>query len=234
MANSLFVWLGTPTFPNGIVVSAGQALFPNGTAALPSIAPSTDPTSGIFWLGNQTRISVGGTLAYQFTGSGLQFSDTASFLILGSNGDLILGRDAAQTLAQRNGTNAQLLKVYNTFTSAVNFERFGLNWESNSWSLGPESTGGTVRGGFYKYGPSSVLAIAANVITPTNSVHHVGAGLIKTITVPANVGSPTRITIIPDAAFTTDATGNISLASTAVINRAMDFTWDGTKWNPSY
>jgi hypothetical protein len=42
------------------------------------------------------------------------------------------------------------------------------------------------------------------------------------------------IYLIPDAAFTTDATSNISLASTAVINKTMAMTWDGTKWNPSY
>jgi hypothetical protein len=86
----------------------------------------------------------------------------------------------------------------------------------------------------------AVLAIAANVITPVYGIHHVGAGLIKTITVPpsfANSGG--TIDLWPDAAFTYDATGNILLpvgGGTAVINRIMTFTWDpvAAKWAPSY
>lgn len=81
------------------------------------------------------------------------------------------------------------------------------------------------------------LTIAANVITPTAPISFLGAGLVNTITVPANMTSHGgRITIIPTAAFTTDATGNIAIASTAVISRAIDFVYDGGtgKWYPSY
>lgn len=87
---------------------------------------------------------------------------------------------------------------------------------------------------FFNSSASSVLAINSNVVAPTGSVHHVGAGLIKTITVPAGCTPTCSIDIVPDAAFTTDATGNISLASTATQNRTMRFSWDGSKWNPSY
>lgn len=81
---------------------------------------------------------------------------------------------------------------------------------------------------------SSVLSIASNVIAPTGSVHHLGAGLVKTITVPADVIGPSTLWLIPDAAFTWDATGNISVLGIAVINKALAMVWDGTKWNPSY
>jgi len=40
--------------------------------------------------------------------------------------DLALFRDAANTLAQRNGVNAQTLRVYNTFTSSTNFQRLAV------------------------------------------------------------------------------------------------------------
>lgn len=83
-------------------------------------------------------------------------------------------------------------------------------------------------------GVGAVLTQAANVIAPTSQIHHVAAGLIKTITVPAGMQQGGTIFLVPDAAFTTDATGNISLASTAVINKTLAMTWDGTKWNPSY
>jgi hypothetical protein len=81
---------------------------------------------------------------------------------------------------------------------------------------------------------SSTLTISSNVIAPTNAIHHLGAGLVKTITVPASCSPTCSVDIVPDAAFTTDATGNISVASTAVINKTLRFTWDGSKWNPSY
>ena len=81
------------------------------------------------------------------------------------------------------------------------------------------------------------LTIVTNNITPTTPVAFLGAGLVKNLVVPsvfANTGG--TVTIIPTAAFTTDATGNISIASTAVIGRAMTFTYDGgtAKWYPSY
>ena len=60
--------------------------------------------------------------------------------------DLILARDAANTLAQRNGVNAQTFRVYNTFTDASNYERVALRWTSNVFYIGSERGGtGTQR-----------------------------------------------------------------------------------------
>jgi hypothetical protein len=61
--------------------------------------------------------------------------------------DLVLVRDAANTLAQRNGTNAQTSRVYNTYTSATSYERAKLEWSSNVLRIGTEkgSAGGTAR-----------------------------------------------------------------------------------------
>lgn len=82
---------------------------------------------------------------------------------------------------------------------------------------------------------TSVIASAAT-IAPTGLIHHIsGTAAIGTITVPTTLCVPTcTLYLIPDAAFTTTAAVNISLASTAVINKTLIMTWDGTKWNPSY
>jgi len=85
----------------------------------------------------------------------------------------------------------------------------------------------------------SVLTISANVITPLLQVHHVNDnGLIKTITVPDAIGSygpfTGTIVLIPDQVFTWDTTGNIALAGTAVVGKALHMTYDGTSWYPSY
>lgn len=81
---------------------------------------------------------------------------------------------------------------------------------------------------------SSILA-SATTIAPTNGVHHIsGTVAIATITVPATCGATCTLYLIPDAAFTTTTAGNIRIASTAVVSRALILVWDGTKWNPSY
>lgn len=55
--------------------------------------------------------------------------------------DLTLARDAANTLAQRNGVNAQTLRVYNTFTDASNYERGVMQWSGNILTIGAEGLG---------------------------------------------------------------------------------------------
>lgn len=75
------------------------------------------PTSGKF--------SAGSTGAFQFAQSG-DATDVA---------DVILRRDAANTLALRNGTNAQGVRIYGTYTDASNYERAVLDWTTNSQFL---------------------------------------------------------------------------------------------------
>lgn len=87
-------------------------------------------------------------------------------------------------------------------------------------------------------GEGAVLSISSNTIAPTHSIHHLGSGLLKTIAVPAGFTSGT-IWIVPDAAYTYDATGNLVVPSgggTAVVNKMMSFTWSSSssKWIPSY
>jgi len=77
--------------------------------------------------------------------------------------DLILTRDAANTLAQRNGVNAQAFNLYNTYTDASNYERGFMRWVSNRLDIGVEAAGtGTIRtvnfpAGFQLGGSTTVL-----------------------------------------------------------------------------
>jgi hypothetical protein len=64
----------------------------------------------------------------------------------GSARDTFIYRDAAQTLAQRNGANAQEYRIYNTFTDAANYERVTLAFNANVPELRSEKAGtGTAR-----------------------------------------------------------------------------------------
>jgi hypothetical protein len=56
--------------------------------------------------------------------------------------DLILARDSAQTLAQRNAGNAQRFNLYGTFTDASNYRRLYLNsTTAGAFTLGVEGAG---------------------------------------------------------------------------------------------
>lgn len=98
-------------------------------------------------------------------GGGLYFQNTArtvnileiigSTLSIGSNinigwsatteasdaKDLSLFRDAANILAQRNGTAAQAFRTYTSFTDGANYERFGVNTAAGVTTLAAESAG---------------------------------------------------------------------------------------------
>lgn len=74
-----------------------------------------------------------------------------------------LNVDAANTLAQRNGTSAQTFHLYNTFTDASNYERGVLKWDTNVLKLGAEAAGsGTTRAVEFVAGGASRLTVNAN------------------------------------------------------------------------
>lgn len=90
-------------------------------------------------------------------------------------------------------------------------------------------------GGYYPVGIGTPVASLAGAITPTGPIFHVtGVAAITGINVPA--GFSGQITVIPDGIFTWTTAGNIFLAGTAVVGKAIIFTYDSTtkKWYPSY
>ena len=52
--------------------------------------------------------------------------------------DLFIWRDQANTLAQRNGVNAQSYRIYLSYTDATNNSRFAINATSNYYRLASE------------------------------------------------------------------------------------------------
>jgi len=67
---------------------------------------------------------------------GVQFSNNSV-----DDRDLALLRDAANTLAQRNGVNAQAFRIYNTFTDASNYERMVVGVQSGVFQIRTEFAG---------------------------------------------------------------------------------------------
>ena len=72
--------------------------------------------------------------------SSLVLTDSAA------NNPVYVTRDRADILAQRNGTNPQTSRIYNTFTDASNYERATIGWNTNVLQIGTEAAGtGTLR-----------------------------------------------------------------------------------------
>jgi hypothetical protein len=110
----------------------------NGSVNFYSSSGSASPVTLQQKANNILGVNLGTTEYYRFnTSFGFVVSSALYYGWSNSTGsnnavDLSLFRDAANTLAQRNGTNANTFRVYNTFTSATNFERGKSGWERST------------------------------------------------------------------------------------------------------
>jgi hypothetical protein len=84
--------------------------------------------------------------------------------------------------------------------------------------------------------PAPTIASAATIqpLAPITFIS--GTTTINTITVPAEFVGGGQITLIPTGLWSTGTSGNIAIATTGVVSRALILTYDAvtTKWYPSY
>ena len=86
-------------------------------------------------------------------------------------------------------------------------------------------------------GAAPTIASAAVIAPVTPVVFVSGVTNVVTITAAAPIATMGgTIRIIPTGIFATTAAGNIALASTAVVGKVLEMTYDPTtlKWYPSY
>jgi hypothetical protein len=91
-----------------------------------------------------------------------------AWLGLGGSNDVRLERDAAGTLNQRNGTNAQVWRLCNTWTSSTSYEWVAIGWSGNVCTITTEkgSAGGTLRG--LRIGDASTALLGFYGATPVD------------------------------------------------------------------
>jgi hypothetical protein len=121
----------------------------------PTFGSGGTRTRAIFNTSAAAEIQVGNTPIMAFSSFRLGASVASNHFIGWAGGgnnapaqppDIELRRDAAYTLAQRLGTNAQAFNIYNTFTNASNHERARMGWAGNAFQIRPEAAGtGVVR-----------------------------------------------------------------------------------------
>ena len=127
----------------------------------------------------------GGTVRFGFGTNGAELASTgvvgwsSSSTDASATKDLLLFRDDANKLALRNGTNAQVLRVYNT-TDGTNSEWGALDWVLNatSFSVGTFKSGsGATRALQFVVGGTNIATFAASghLLWNTDNLYDIGA-----------------------------------------------------------
>jgi hypothetical protein len=148
----------------GDIVTNGASIttLPNGTWSKPSAIEMV--AGGHIRWENRSRIYSGSDGNLTFYNFG--FSNTVELQI-----------EAADTLAQRRGTNAQAFRISNTHTDASNFERGFMRWSSNVLQIGTEKAGtGTARALELQTDGLTALTIATNAIVTTSRSFNAAGG----------------------------------------------------------
>lgn len=168
------LWIGpniTPSASNfTVAVAGGNAYF---TAA----------TGNTVYLGDcaTTPFAVTASTVKIATGASFGFTSGASSSAL----DTIITRDSANTFAQRNGTSAQSLRWYYSFTDASNYQRGALNSGSAYQEIATETAGS---------GADDVdlrLTPAGNGRVDFNNADSAAAAQVGTLTNAPTAGNPT-------------------------------------------
>jgi hypothetical protein len=119
----------------------------------------------------------------------------ASGITLSWNSDVVLNRDAANTLALRNGTSAQVFHLYSTYTDASNYERLRLVSSGTSFSVFTEALGtGTNRP--LRFGASGgtqwEIDTSGHFISRSTNTYDIGTS--TTVAAPRNIFAGSGIT----------------------------------------
>ena len=159
-------------------------------------------------------LQVGGADRFHVTKAGaghfafsVRAQSNSAVISLGASDDTILARDAANTLALRNGASAQTFNVYNTYTDVSNYRRalFDTVTTAGSLRIGMETlgTGGAIGG--------VVLVAGANSVTIT-------PGASNLATFNGSITSAGNVTISNGGAYTTTSRGYLAFTGNGVFS----------------
>lgn len=116
-------------------------------------------------------VTISDTAVNLVSGGQLTWCNNTTNVPAGST-DLILARDAANTLAQRNSTNAQRFNLYNTYTDASNYEQLSIYFTANIGVVGTGALGtGTQRRLILAGGDLMLQASGTNAWNVSSSGH---------------------------------------------------------------
>jgi hypothetical protein len=146
--------------PRNVYVAGTVNVGPtNASAASGDLVVARDATHGAIFFGTGGQYLFFNANTFTFAAGGITFAADNTFdiganggtrprdlylgsrLVLGASTISILQDDGGNTLAQRNGTNAQTFRIYNTYTDASNYERLDFLWSGNVVYIRPWNAG---------------------------------------------------------------------------------------------
>lgn len=189
----LGVYDGTGTFTSGFLANGTLAFGGNTTSHVGlvnvfNIGLGVKDATGANWKplyaggaefwngpGRQTVINSASVTGVSVR-SGDYYAFASSSTDASTSLDLFLYRDAANTLAQRNATNAQTFRLYETFTDASNYSALRIQATNSYHSIIPIAAGtGTLRGFYIGNGASSTSRNAID-LNPNGTIDFVSNG----------------------------------------------------------
>jgi len=194
-------------------------LFLNG-GSTGSVARRSDVDMLMLHSANTTHGVIGiGAAGYNH---GINITSTASLAWTNdtpaATRDVVLLRDAANTLALRNAVNAQALNVYNTYTSGSVYERGFMRWVSNVLEIGTEHVGASARGMRLVSSSGSIDVVDGSAVSQINFNIQSANGIRVASDRPIGFTSGAANGSSPDATFRRVAAGIIGVRAPAITD----------------
>lgn len=215
------------TINSAAVASFASNVFAGSVSSGVTGLTSSFGTEGSFAVGSGASLiaQLGGSGLRLTTGTSLQFWSGST--ILSGSADLFLLRDAANTLAERNGTSAQTFNIYNTYTDASNYERGVISWgtTANQLVIGTQSLGTGVNRLLRLKGDGGIyFAITGTDVWNFSAAGHFLAGADNTYDIGASGATRPRNVYI-GSALTVGT--NLNVTSNVVMGASSIAYWTG-------
>lgn len=209
----------TDSYPSGLFIRRGvlQLGGSNFASGLGNIR--MDPSSELFYVAG--RMEMIHTETYQASANTLTIAIGASHT-----------GNALRVFKQAPGALDTTKIVAGIDNNGVVFSTAGIS------AAGATFNGNIILRGILAAGVTAPTILAGTTISPTTSICFIsGTTLTQTITPPSGISlTGGQLTLIPTGLWSTGTSGNIALATTAVVNRALIMVYDAqtVKWYPSY
>ena len=145
------------------VTKTGKALAEDQTSG-PIYSFAQAPSTGIGRIANDLVMYSGLTPTARLFGNNFSVDSAnaigfCSGAVNATTADALIFRDAANTLAQRNGVNAQTFRVYRTFTDASNYERLEISSDATAHKIVGQRAGTGTNRSLYLEGGGNALGL---------------------------------------------------------------------------